>query len=314
MTRTSTFQCGDIVIAKAGNPGSYSYTSDKAVCEVKRVDSREIRVKIIAVLEGHSQSHCSLHEWTVDPRYFEFYDVTKHGCRTVRGEIPSKCRIAKIPGLYIALPETELVTVNDPKLKSFGKTFVVKERFSTGFANIGDKRPIIIRQEKLSLVDADPIVGDFVIRSNLNDSNSALKSKNVFKVKEITSTGTFKIDHVYGGDNPGRTLFVQKGSLLRLNTGNPVVVSLFGQELLDDAINEIKGAFSARKFWMIATHIDGGIYPAEDPNGLYAPRRKIYSKEVAEQILADMIERHGKRFYLLEAVMSGAAREPAHPL
>lgn len=314
MTRP-TFKCGDIVIAKPGNPGGYSFTSDKAVCEVERVGGNEIRVKIIAVLEGHAQSDStSLSAWGVDPRHFEFYDLEKHGSRVTKGAIPAKCRIAKIPGIYISLPDTDIVTVNDPKLKSFGKKFTVKERFSTGFVNIGSKRPIIIRKEKLTLLDAAPVVGDFVIRSNLNDSTSMLKSKNIYKVLEITQTGAFKIEHVYGENPVERTLMVQEKSLLRVNTGNAVVLTLFGESLLQEAITELKAKYSARKFWMIASHIEGGIYPPEHPDGLYAPRRKIYSKTVAERILTEMIERHGKRFYLLEAVMVGAEGEEPHAL
>lgn len=312
---THVFNCGDVVIGKAGNPGDYSYTSDKAVCKVLRTEGRDIRVKIVAILDGHGyRQDCSLSEWNVNPRNFEFYDLEKHGDNVIKGEIPSQCLLPKIPGVYRTLRDSKQVTVIDPSLKSFGKVFTVKERFETGFVNIGDKRPIIIRKEKLAKVDKPAVTGDYIIGA-AGFCSLTFKAGNIYKVEDSCNGGAcLRVKHVYGPDPIERVLLVSTKNTLRLNTANPVVEGLIGKEFIEEFLTWVTAQVVPRKFWMIASHIEGGIYPPEHPEGLYAPRRKIYSKSVAESVLADMIERHGKRFYLLEAVSTGCAEEEPHPI
>lgn len=301
---TNIFKCGDYVIANTGN---YSYTSSKAVCKVERVMQREMRVKIVAILDGHQHgTSVNMSSWDVEIRHFVLYLPSQHGVEVIKGKLPD---VPEVRGIYCERlgGVKGTVVVTDKKLKSFGKTFVIKEDYDTGFVNIGDKRPIIIRKEKLEIVDKPAVVGDYVSRNSLCSVTSV--ADNNFYLVEAIENNIACLKHVYGDTPTEESIFVELKDVLRTNIANTVLVAIVGKDLLNEFVLHITTQTMPRKFWMIATHIESGLYPAESPDGLYAPRRKIYSRETAERILADMVERHGKRFYLLETVATGILGE-----
>lgn len=297
----ATFKVGDFVIAKQGNPGSYSYTTDYAVHQVVRIRSGErIDVKILAILRGHSHgTSCGLSTWDVRPRDFELYDLTKHGNDVIKGAIPTEAMFELADGMYAEKVGDKFVTVTDKKLKSYGKTFKVKERFETGFVNIGEKRPIIIHKKKLAGIDAKAKVGDYIVVKH--GSASVHRTGNIYKLKAISEDGnTFTYKHAFGPDKVSGDFNEPASFFLRLNVRSKLVTDSVSMDVIRAFVEYLKTG--PRKFWMIAVHTDAGIFPAESADGLYAPRRKFYSETVAREALLSMAARHGRRFYLLESV------------
>lgn len=296
-----SFKIGDFVIGKPGNPGGYSYTSDYAVCRVTRTrGGGTISVRLVAVLAGHSHGTAAgLQEWGVNARDFELYDTTKHGSNVIKGALPPEAMFSKVEGLYFEPVGEKLVVVIDEKLKSYGKVFEIKERYETGFVNIGKKRPIIIREEKLRGVDKDPIAGDFAVRKPDEEN----QPENIYKVLSVSENGTvLTVKCVFGPNKSSVSQQVFTRNFLRANTANEEVLKSVPLEKIQEFAAAEKARSIPRKFWMVAVHTEEGIYPPTSDDGLYAPRRKFYSETVARRVLEEMSSRHDRRFYLLEAI------------
>lgn len=69
----------------------------------------------------------------------------------------------------------------------------------------------------------------------------------------------------------------------------------------DKSIGKMRKQKQSQKFWMVVSAISGDNYQLNAQEN-YAPRKKVYSKEEAEEVAEYMTRQHDKPFFVLEAV------------
>lgn len=300
--------------------GYYGITDHRRVCRIiARGNGNCITVEVTGLLAGHE----GIRSYIGTTHNIRDTNFTRY-CPDTHGTLIEGAADLGIPGTYSnACNNLSVAIVTDKKLKSFGKDCIVHEVYETDMLQIRRKdqptRPIIISKSKVLLLDGQaPVVGDFVTRSWVPNVTPACCTGAT--LLQVLSVGSIvALCKVVGGESVGDRdkVMIKLAQLERLDTTNGrQLADLGGFRVVQEMVNNLRAPVEEEeevvvednpvqeKFWMIACSIEGGAYPATSTDGGYAPRRKIFIKTLALEILADMNRRHGDVFFLLEAVQA----------